>query len=144
MSDEATGDQIPAEEAGAEDALHELECDAADAAARVAAGARLIDVRTQHEFEAGRLAGAERIGLEDLADRKDELEPSEPVVFYCRVGNRSLMAAEAFAGAGFDAVSLAGGIDAWLSDGHAIEPDGGFVAEPGQAAAILEARSRAA
>lgn len=144
MSDETTGDQVPAEDTDGEEALHELECDAAAAAAKVSAGARLIDVRTEHEFEAGKLAGAERIGLEDLAERRDELDPSVPVVFYCRVGNRSLMAAEAFTGAGFDAVSLAGGIDAWLDDGRAIEPADGFVAEPGRAAAILEARSRAA
>jgi rhodanese-related sulfurtransferase len=144
MSDENTGDRVPAEDTDGEEALHELECDAAAAAATVAAGARLIDVRTEHEFEAGRLPGAERIGLEDLVDRKEELDPSVPVVFYCRVGNRSLMAAEAFAGAGFGAVSLAGGIEAWLDDGRAIEPADGFVAEPGRAAAILEARSRAA
>jgi rhodanese-related sulfurtransferase len=143
MSDETTGDQIPADDKDGEEALHELECDAAEAASRVAAGARLVDVRTEHEFDAGRLAGAERIGLEDLGDRRSELDLEQPVVFYCRVGNRSLMAAEAFAGAGFDAVSLAGGIEAWLDDGRAIEPEGGFVAEPGKAAAILEARSRA-
>jgi rhodanese-related sulfurtransferase len=124
--------------------LEPLECDSAAAAAMIANGARLIDVRTAHEFDAGRLPGAERIGLEEIADRRGELDPSGPIVFYCRIGNRSLMAAEAFAGAGFDAVSLAGGIDAWIGDGHPIEPDGGFVSEPGEAAAILEARSRAA
>jgi rhodanese-related sulfurtransferase len=110
----------------------------------VEAGARLVDVRTAHEFEAGRLAGADRIGLEQVAGRRGELDPATPIVFYCRIGNRSLMAAEGFAGAGFDAVSLAGGIDAWIADGRPIEPEDGFVAEPGQAAAILEARSRAA
>ena len=124
--------------------VHELECDSAVAAALVEGGARLIDVRTAHEFEAGRLAGAEQIGLEDIADRRRELDPGTPIVFYCRIGNRSLMAAEAFTGAGFEAVSLAGGIDAWIADGRSIEPEDGFVAEPGRAAAILEARSRAA
>lgn len=124
--------------------LEPLECDAAQAAALVESGARLIDVRTAHEFDAGRLAGAERIGLEDVADRRDELDQSTPIVFYCRIGNRSLMAAEAFAGAGFETVSLAGGIDAWVNGGRTVEPDGGFVAEPGEAASILEARSRAA
>jgi 3-mercaptopyruvate sulfurtransferase SseA len=65
-------------------------------------------------------------------------------LFYCRIGNRSLMAAQAFAGAGFEASSLAGGIEAWLEAGRPVEPEEGFVAEPGEAAAILEARSRAA
>lgn len=128
----------------AADALEPLECDADGADALIGAGARLIDVRTTHEFEAGRIPGAERIGLEELADRRGELTAEQPVLFYCRIGNRSLMAAQAFSEAGFETASLAGGIDAWLEDGREIDPDGGFVAEPGEAAAILEARSRAA
>ena len=121
-----------------------FERDPAGAAALLEAGARLIDVRAEHEFEAGRLPGAERIGLEELSRRRDEIGRGRPVVFYCRVGNRSLMAAEAFGQAGLETVSLAGGIEAWLNDGRAIEPDDGYVAEPGRAAAILEARARAA
>ena len=141
MSDETTEDAI----AGADETtLEPLEVDAAGAAALVESGARLIDVRTAHEFDAGRLIGAERIGLENVADRRSELDPATPIVFYCRIGNRSLMAVEAFVGAGFEAVSLAGGIDSWIKDGRAIEPEDGFVGEPGEAASILEARSRAA
>ena len=121
-----------------------LERSPADAAGLIESGARLIDVRAEHEFEAGRLPDAERIGLEELSGRRDELVPGEPVVFYCRVGNRSLMAAEAFGQAGLETASLAGGIEAWLDDGRSIEPEDGYVAEPGRAASILEARARAA
>ena len=124
--------------------LEPLECDADGAAALIESGARLIDVRTAHEFEAGRIPGAERIGLEELAERRHELSADQPVLFYCRIGNRSLMAAQAFSEAGFDASSLAGGIDAWLEADRKVEPEDGFVSEPGEAAAILEARSRAA
>jgi len=124
--------------------LEPLECDAAGAAELIDAGARLVDVRTSHEFDAGRIPGAERIGLEELVERREELSPGTPVLFYCRIGNRSLMAAQAFAEAGFDATSLAGGIDAWLEAQRSVDPEDGFVAEPGEAAAILEARSRAA
>lgn len=123
---------------------HPLECDPAGAATLVEAGARLIDVRTAHEFETGRIPGAGRIGLEELSGRRDELDRDRPVLFYCRVGNRSLMAAEAFSQAGLETASLAGGIEAWLDDGRAIEPEDGYVAEPGRAAAILESRARAA
>jgi rhodanese-related sulfurtransferase len=126
------------------DGLEPFECDADGAAALIEAGARLVDVRTAHEFDAGRIPGAERIGLEELADRRDELSTGRPVLFYCRVGNRSLMAAQAFSEAGFEATSLAGGLDAWFEAGRNVEPEDGFVAEPGEAAAILEARSRAA
>ena len=126
------------------DEMLEIECDSAGAAERIGRGARLIDVRTSHEFDAGRIPGAERIGLEELPERRGELDAGTPVVFYCRIGNRSLMAAQAFAEVGFETVSLRGGIEAWLEGGHEIDPDGGFVAEPGEAAAILEAQSRAA
>lgn len=121
-----------------------LECDSAEAARLIEAGIRLIDVRSAHEFETARIPGAERIGLEELSARRDELDRDRPVLFYCRVGNRSLMAAGAFASAGYDATSLAGGIEAWLGEGRAIDPEDGYVAEPGRAASILEARARAA
>ena len=116
----------------------------AEVAELIAGGARLIDVRTAHEHEAARLAGSERIGLEELLDRRDEIEQDGTVIFYCRVGNRSGMAAQAFSEAGFDVVNLTGGIVRWIEDGQPIEPADGYVAEPGEAAAILEARARAA
>jgi rhodanese-related sulfurtransferase len=110
----------------------------------LATGARLIDVRTAHEHEAARLADSERIGLEELLDRRDEIDKDQTVVFYCRVGNRSGMAAQAFSGAGYKAHNLSGGIVQWIEDGQPIEPADGYVAEPGEAAAILEAKARAA
>ena len=58
----------------------------------IAEGAQLIDVRTEHEWEAGRIAGAKRIELAELSERAGELERDRAVVFYCRGGNRSAMA----------------------------------------------------
>ena len=54
------------------------------------------------------------------------------------------MAAEALAGAGFDAVKLSEGIVGWDEAGLPLEPEDGYVAESGEAAAILQARKRAA
>lgn len=105
-------------------------------------GARLIDVRADYEFDAAHLVGSERIGLETVAERRDEIDPQVPVVFYCRTGARSAMAADAFADAGYDVNSLEGGITAWVVEGREIEPADGYVSEPGQAAAILEAKAR--
>jgi rhodanese-related sulfurtransferase len=121
-----------------------FERDPSEARELIGSGVRLVDVRTVHEFDAARIPGAERIGLEDLASRREEFRTGDPVLFYCRIGNRSAMAAQAFAEAGFDATSLRGGIEQWISEGMSIEPEDGYVAEPGEAAAILEARSRAA
>jgi rhodanese-related sulfurtransferase len=50
------------------------------------------------------------------------------VVFYCRVGARSAMAADAFRNAGFDAHTLAGGLLAWVDAGLPLGPEGGHVA----------------
>lgn len=123
--------------------LQSFERSSAEVAELIAGGARLIDVRTAHEHEAAKLAGSERIGLEELVGRKDEISPNETVVFYCRVGNRSRMAAQAFTEADYEAYNLIGGIAQWIEDGQPIEPADGYVAEPGEAAAILEAQARA-
>jgi rhodanese-related sulfurtransferase len=79
-------------------------------------GARVVDVRRDDEWAEGRIEGAEHVPLDQLAARADELGEG-PIVFYCAVGERSLMAAQALSGAGRDAVSLAGGIGAWQDAG---------------------------
>lgn len=107
-------------------------------------GAQLIDVRVDHEWEVGRIAGATHLPLAELADRTGELDPERPVVLYCRGGTRSSMATDALAAAGFDAVKLSEGIVGWSEAGLPLEPEGGYVAESGEAAAILEARKKAA
>ncbi len=53
------------------------------------------------------------------------------------------MAAAAFAADGYRRRRSAGGIEAWAEAGLPLEPEGGYVAESGEAAAILEARKRA-
>ena len=107
-------------------------------------GAQLIDVRADHEWEAGRIPGAKHLPLADLDERTGEIDPDRPVVLYCRGGTRSSMAAEALATAGYDAAKLTGGIVAWEEAGKPLEPEGGYAAESGEAAAILEARKKAA
>jgi rhodanese-related sulfurtransferase len=90
----------------------------------------LVDVREPYEWEAGRIAGARHIPLAELTARAAEIERERPVVFYCRVGARSAMATEAFAGAGYDAANLSGGIVGWDEAGLPLEPEGaGRVAE---------------
>lgn len=124
--------------------LQPFERTSAEVAELISGGARLIDVRTAHEHEAAKLVDSERIGLEELFDRRNEIDKDQTVVFYCRIGNRSRMAAEAFSEAGFDVHNLAGGIVQWIEDGHPIDPADGYVSEPGEAAAILESRARSA
>jgi rhodanese-related sulfurtransferase len=114
----------------------------AEAREMVDAGAQLIDVRADHEWEAGRLPGAVHIALPELAARAGEIDKDRPVVIYCRTGNRSQMATIALAEAGYDVVKLSEGATGWEEEGLELEPKGGYVAESGEAAAILEARKR--
>ncbi|HEY5815265.1 MAG TPA: rhodanese-like domain-containing protein [Solirubrobacterales bacterium] len=107
-------------------------------------GAQLVDVRADHEWEAGRIAGAKHVPLAELAERTGELDKERPVVLYCRGGTRSTMATDALAEAGFEAVKLTEGIVGWDEDGLPLEPEAGYVAESGEAAAILQARKKAA
>jgi rhodanese-related sulfurtransferase len=95
-----------------------------------AAGAiQLVDVREPYEWEAGRIDGARHIELARLASDAETIERERPVVFYCRVGSRSTMAAQAFRRAGYDAYSMDGGLAAWHERGMPLEPDEGEVAD---------------
>lgn len=89
---------------------------------------QLVDVREQYEWDAGRIAGARHVELERLASQAGTLDQDRPVYFYCRLGARSGMAAQAFRRAGFDARSMDGGISAWAEKGFPLEPDDGEVA----------------
>jgi rhodanese-related sulfurtransferase len=106
-------------------------------------GAQLVDVRAEHEWEAGHIAGATHLPLDELAERAGEIDRERPVVFYCRGGTRSTMAAAALADAGYDSAKLTEGIVGWDEAGLPLAPDDGYVAESGEAAAVLQARKRA-
>jgi rhodanese-related sulfurtransferase len=105
-------------------------------------GAQLVDVRAGHEWDAGHIAGATHLPLDELAGRTEEIDLERPVVLYCRGGTRSTMATDALAAAGFDAAKLSEGIVGWAEAGLPLEPEGGYVSESGEAAAILEARKK--
>lgn len=105
-------------------------------------GAQLVDVRARHEWDAGRIPGAAHIPLDDLSDRAGELDTDRPVILYCRGGNRSTMAVDALEAAGYDAAKLSEGIVGWEEAGLPLEPEGGYAAESGEAAAVLEARRK--
>jgi rhodanese-related sulfurtransferase len=107
-------------------------------------GAQLVDVRVQHEWDAGHIAGATHLPLAELSARASEIDPERPVVLYCRGGNRSSMAASALAEAGYDAAKLTEGIVGWDAADLPLAPEGGYVSESGEAAAVLEARKKAA
>jgi rhodanese-related sulfurtransferase len=108
-----------------------LEIDPADVAAKAEAGEiELIDVRRDYEYEAGHIAGSRHLEMNELTAQADSIPRDRPVVFYCRGGSRSAMAAEAFSQAGVDAHNMTGGITSWVAQELPLEPEDGHIAEP--------------
>ena len=82
------------------------------------AGALLIDVREPDEYEDGHVPGAVSMPLGVLPVRTLELPKDSPVYVICQMGGRSMQAAMFLDRAGYDARSVAGGTNAWISAGH--------------------------
>lgn len=74
--------------------------------------AQLVDVRTPGEFAQGHPSEAVNIPLQELAARLRELDPSRPVVVYCRSGMRSAQAAQMLAHSAFVVYDM-GSVMAW-------------------------------
>jgi rhodanese-related sulfurtransferase len=108
----------------------ETEIDPRRAADLVDSGAVLIDVRRPYEWEAGRIAGARHLEMNDLANTAESIPQDRAVVFYCRSGSRSALAAAAFRQAGWDAYNLEGGLQEWVKQGRELDPPDGEVAPP--------------
>jgi rhodanese-related sulfurtransferase len=86
--------------------------------------AQILDVRTKEEFATGHLANARLIPWTDadFAERAaKELDPSKPLLVYCRSGARSAKASTALSKLGFKSIrNLDGGITAWTKDGQPV------------------------
>lgn len=83
------------------------------ARAKVAAGAQLLDVRTEAEFRAGAIPAAKNIPVQSLSTRLGELDRARPVVVYCASGMRSASAASLLRKNGFSEVHDLGPASAW-------------------------------
>jgi rhodanese-related sulfurtransferase len=90
---------------------------------------QLIDVREPYERDAGYIDGSRHIELTKLPSAAATLDAGRPVVFYCRVGARSTMAAQALRASGVEAYSMDGGLVRWAAEQRPLAPDGGHVAE---------------
>jgi rhodanese-related sulfurtransferase len=80
----------------------------------------LLDVRNPWEYEICHIEGSVLVPLGQLPGRVAEIGRDRRVVVYCHHGQRSLMAAEFLRQEGYDAVSMAGGIELWAQE---VEPD---------------------
>ncbi|MBI2790261.1 MAG: hypothetical protein HYX59_16485 [Elusimicrobia bacterium] len=76
----------------------------------------LLDVREPREYAKARIEGSTLIPLGFLESRLGELDKGAKLVVHCKVGGRSASAVKLLREKGYDAVSLAGGIDAWSAE----------------------------
>ena len=74
----------------------------------------LLDVREPWEVAIARIPGSLNIPMSEVPARLGELDSGGELIVMCKVGGRSLRAAQFLAVRGFGHVAnLAGGIDAW-------------------------------
>ncbi|MEK7233581.1 MAG: molybdopterin-synthase adenylyltransferase MoeB [Elusimicrobiota bacterium] len=73
----------------------------------------LLDVREPHEYEIAKIPGSTLIPLGALPARFGELDKSVKLIVHCKLGGRSAQAVKLLREKGYDAVNVAGGIDAW-------------------------------
>jgi len=76
----------------------------------------LLDCREQDEYDLVAIEGSELLPMSQIAERKSDLvgKENEQLVVYCHHGMRSLQTVNWLRQQGFsNAVSMAGGIDAW-------------------------------
>ncbi|MFD3444863.1 rhodanese-like domain-containing protein [Microbacteriaceae bacterium 4G12] len=97
----------------------------AEAIARTASGAWLLDVRENDEWEAGHSAAAHFLPMSQLQERVDEVPSDVPVLVICRSGARSAAVTGALRQAGYDATNVTGGMQAWrAAGGDVLKSDG--------------------
>lgn len=105
----------------------------------------LLDVRPAREFEAGHIAGAVSIPLDELEQRLGELPRDRRIITYCR-GTYCLFADEAVAllrKHGFQAERLDGGWPEWLVEGRPVRAPGDERGAPTTASAGMKRRPAA-
>ncbi len=84
----------------------------------------VIDVRDPHEYQAGHVPEATLIPVNSVFARREELPKDGKILFVCKMGSRSALAAEMAAAAGLPAerlYNLEGGTDAWVKAGEPVE-----------------------
>lgn len=100
--------------------------DVQDADAGSRDGAILVDVREQHEWDAGHAPQAVHVPLGNL---DAAALPAGSVLVVCRSGSRSSAAAQQLAAAGVDVRNVTGGMQAWAEAGLPLTSSGSHEAD---------------
>jgi len=80
----------------------------------------VLDVREQHEWDAGHIEGAVHLPLGELTARVGELDPQARTLVVCHLGGRSARATQWLSAQGHDVVNMDGGMEAWQAAGRPV------------------------
>ena len=100
----------------------------------------VVDLRDEEGWMEGHIPGAHRAG-EDLGSTIESIEDDRKLLVVCGDGKRSGEVAEELSGDGREAVSLEGGMSAWLGDGMPSQPTGDYSPAEDQSEDAEEAES---
>jgi rhodanese-related sulfurtransferase len=104
---------------GSDAISYPLEVSPAEAAAKRDAGAFVLDVRSDAEWNDFHIPGSTLIPLETLPNHLNELPHNKEIIVVCRTGVRSANGRDILRGAGFTQVaSLTGGLTQWKAQGY--------------------------
>lgn len=87
-----------------------------EAAAAVANGAVLLDVRTPAEWEICSVDGSTKISMQTITARVHELPRDKEIAVLCHHGGRSAQVTSFLRNKGFDAHNVEGGINLWATE----------------------------
>jgi rhodanese-related sulfurtransferase len=87
---------------------------------------QVVDVRTPAEWRRSHVPGAVNVPITELGSRLGtlSLDRARPVVAVCLTAHRSIPAVRLLRAEGFEAVQLAGGMQAWWSAGLRTSEEG--------------------
>ena len=82
----------------------------------VAAGVKVVDVRTPGEFQTGHVPTALNVPFDEMEQRHSELgPPTTPVLVYCKTGRRSAIAIATLREKGFTQIYDLVSYDRWVA-----------------------------
>lgn len=85
---------------------------------RLPAGAFLLDVREDDEWECGHAPEAVHLPMSELMARVGEVPTDREVYVICKVGGRSAQVVGYLNGQGHESVNVSGGMLAWAAAGR--------------------------
>ncbi|MEY4417565.1 MAG: hypothetical protein RIQ88_3 [Actinomycetota bacterium] len=89
----------------------------AELANTINSGGFVLDVREDYEWEEGHVPKAHHIPMSEVPSQLAKLDDGARIFCICKSGRRSNTIADYLTSQGYDAVTVAGGTEAWIESG---------------------------